>query len=406
MNSHAIKLSLTLKILTAALISIMLVSCASSGKQGMKAQETGHIGTSIENEYNTAGHTIVKMLSKQNADSFNNAINKTALLDRTFNGMPLNKHIIIARNELNSVLSQAGILMTNNLGEQTRLTFVKTRTVNNEHRALMRVDMRDRGMSYIDFILDKDSQGRIKIIDWHDYAQGQLYSTSLRQALVFMLPRDNSLFATILGESWIDNDSIERFSELSYLAVNHNYNQWLKQYRDLPDSLKYSRIILVTRVLIASAAGAESEYRSALKDVCTHVGDDPALSLMLVDHYLNERNYDAAHRALDRLSEYTGGDAAIDLLKANVYLTEKNYLESIKHSQLAIMEDSSLEDAYWTLLAVSIHADHYDTAVETLLQLERQFGHAFDPDQIANIKGYEKFASSSIFADWKYGMIP
>jgi tetratricopeptide (TPR) repeat protein len=127
---------------------------------------------------------------------------------------------------------------------------------------------------------------------------------------------------------------------------------------------------------------------------------------MLVDHHLNERNYDAAHRALDRLSEYTGGDAAIKLLKANVYLTEKNYIEAIRYSRMAIMEDSSLEDAYWTLLAVSIHADHYEIAVETLRHLERQFGHAFDPDQIANIKGYEKFASSSIFSDWKYGMIP
>ncbi len=384
----------------------MLVSCASSGKPGMISQETGYTGTTLENKYNTAGHTIVKMLSTRNADTFNNIINKTSLLDRTFNGMPLNKHIITARSQLNSVLSQAGIVLTKNLGEQTRLTFVKTRNVNNEHRALIRVNMGDRGMSYIDFILNKDSKGRVRIIDWHDYAQGQLYSTSLRQALVFMLPQDNSLFATILGESWIDNDSIERFSELAYLAVSHKYKQWLKQYSDLPDRLKYSRIILVTRVLIASAAGDESEYHSALKDVCTHVGDDPSLSLMLVDHYLNERNYAGAHRALDRLSEYTGGDAAINLLKANVYLTEKNYRESIKHAQLAIMEDSSLEDAYWTLLAVSVHADHYDIAIDTLRHLERQFGHAFDPDQIAHIKGYEKFARSSVFADWKYGMIP
>ncbi len=406
MISQSRNIILALKILTASLMSIMLVSCASSGRVENMTGEALYTGVNLETEYNTAGQTIVKILSTRNADAFNNVINKSLLLDRTFDGMPLNKHVNTARNQLSSVLSQAGIIMTENIGEQTRLTFVNTRYVNNEHRALMRLDMGDRGMSYIDFILNKDSHGRVRIIDWHDYAQGQLYSSSLRQALVFMLPRDNSLFATILGESWIDNDSIDRFSELANLAVTRNYKKWLEQYRVLPDRLKYSRIILVTRVLIASAAGADSEYRAALKDVCTRVGDDPALSLMLVDHYLNERNYDAAHRALDRLNEYTGGDAAIDLLKANVYLTEKNYIEAIKYSRMAIMEDSSLEDAYWTLLAVSIHADHYETAVDTLRHLERQFGHAFDPDQIANIKGYEKFSSSSIFADWKYGMIP
>lgn len=406
MMSHIVKISPTIKILTALTISIMLASCASSDKAEMNIYEASRIGTPPDIEYSTAGHNIVKMLRNRSADTFNNVIDKTVLLDRTFKGMPINKHILTARNELNPVLNQAGIMLTENLGEQTRLTFVNTRSVNNEQRALVRLDMGDRGLSYIDFILNKDTHGRVRIIDWHDYAQGQLYSSSLRQALVFMLPRDNSLFATILGESWIDNDSIERFSELANLAVTHKYKQWLKRYRDLPDRLKHSRIILVTRVLIASAAGAESEYRTALRDACNHLGDDPALSLMLVDHYLNERNYTAAHRALDNLSEYTGGDAAIDLLKANVFLTEKKYLEAIRYSRKAIIEDSSLEDAYWTLLAVSIHADHYEIAVDTLRHLERQFGHAFDPDQIAGIKGYEKFASSSIFADWKYGMIP
>jgi hypothetical protein len=45
MMLHTVKLSPTLKILTAFLISIMLVSCAGSAKVEMKTHEAGYIGT-------------------------------------------------------------------------------------------------------------------------------------------------------------------------------------------------------------------------------------------------------------------------------------------------------------------------------------------------------------------------
>ncbi len=397
---------ITIKCLLAALIISVLTSCAGTHSQGLKAQTYINEETAVIDKYTEAGHKIIKAISQGNADSFNTALDKTSLLDRAFHGMPQNIHITRARLQMSTVLDKAGITITENLAKRSKLTFVQSRSVKEEHRALVRVDMGNKGLSYIDFILDKDENNTIRIVDWYDYAQGQLYSESLRQALVFILPRDNTLFATILGEAWIDSNSIERFSELAQLAQDNNYKEWIEQYKTLPEHLKYSRTVLVTRVLIASAAGAEPEYRSALKDVSTYLGDDPSLSLMLVDHYLNERDYASAHRSLNRLSEYTGGDAAIHLLKANVYLTEKDYTESLKYAQMAVKEDYGFEDAYWTLLAVSIYSHHYDIAVSTLRDLERQFGYEFDPSRLARVKGYEKFASSSIFADWQYGIVP
>ncbi len=392
--------------LFSACISIILVSCAASNTQQLKKKEPGFDRKVSTREYNDSGLQIVHALGSGNAEAFTMLLNKQVILYRAFQGMPENSHISRARTKLDSVLDQAGIVMTENLGEKTQLTFVKTRLVKDEYRALVRVNMGDRGLSYIDFILDKDDSGMVKIIDWHDYAQGQLYSESLRQALVFMLPRDDSLFATLLGESWVDSDSFGKISELARLARQRNYTAWLEKYRTLPDRLKYSRIVLVTRALIASASGSEDEYRSALREVSTHFGDDPSLSLMLLDHYLSERDYAAAHRSLETLRDYTGGDAAIHLLKANVCLTEKDYPESIRHAQIAIHEDDTLEEAYWALLAVSVYSNKYDIAVNTLRRLEQNFGYSFDPDRIARIKGYDQFARSSIFADWKYGLLP
>jgi len=400
------KYKILIKSFFAAFIVIALTSCASSHKIAIAEQQTTIAKTAPSRDYSDTGQYIVTTISSENAEAFNNLLNKKALLDRTFQGMSQDDHTDKAREQMDTALDKAGVIITRSLGENTKLTFVQTRLVKEEHRALVRADMSNRGLSYIDFILEKNKDGLIKIVDWHNYAQGQLYSESLRQSLAFMLPRNDSILATILGESWIDSDSMAKFSELAQLALTNNYSNWLVKYSELPERLKYSRIILVTRVLIASAAGSDNEYRSALKDVNTYFGDDPSLSLMLVDHYLNERNYAAAQMSLNRLSEYTGGDAAINLLKANVHLLGKNYNESIKYAKIAISEDSSLEDAYWTLLTVSIHSNHYTIAIDALRDLERRFGYAFDPNEMASIKGYENFASSSIFSDWKYGIIP
>lgn len=392
------------KCLITALLCILLISCASSDKDRREVREAGHDRTVNGREYNEAGHHIVAALSSGNAEVFNKAIHKKTLLDRTLQDLPRDSHIVTkAQASLGPVLAQAGIIMTRNLGENTQLTFVRSRFVKGEHRALVRVNMGDRGLSYIDFVLGKDEEHRVKIIDWHDYAQGQLYSESLRQALVLILPQQDMLIKKLLGGPKINKKTVEIFTELAKLSRDNKYKQWLETYKDLPDELKYSRIVLVTRALITSAMGSESEYRLALRDVHTFMGNDPSLSLLLIDHYFDQRDYTAAHRALDRLSDYTGGDAAIDFLRANIYLAEQKYPESIGYARTAIKNDPSFEDAYWTLLAVSVYAKQYEIAINTLNLLEHHFGYVFEPNEISRINGYEEFASSSIFADWKYG---
>jgi hypothetical protein len=385
-----------------ALLCIFSVSCAGSNKYSMTdwsgSQDTGVAGR----EYEEAGHHIVAALSSGNAEALKRAIYKRVLLDRAFEGMYQKSQAVKeVRAKLYSALDQAGIIMTGNLGKGTRLTFVRTRLVNGEQRALIRVNMGDRGLSYLDFILGKDEHGTVKIIDWHDYAQGQLYSDSLRQALVLMLPQDEMLMRKLLNVSAVNEKAVRQFSELSRLARGKKYEQWLEKYKELPDKLKYSRIVLVTRALITSAMEYSNEYRLALKDVKRYIGDDPALSLLLVDHYLLEKDFKAAHRALDRLSDFTGGDAAIDFLKANICLAEKHYHQSTKYAQTAIRQDSNFEDAYLTLLVASVYSRQYEITVNTLDHLEFNFGYEFEPDEIARLSGYEEFSRSLIFAAWK-----
>jgi len=384
------------------LLCMFFVSCAGSQKHAGTDQSGSHDEAVNGREYEEAGHTIATALSTGNAEAFIRTINKEALLDRAFAGMDQDSQAIKkVRADLYTALDRTGMIMSSNLGNSRRLSFIRSRFVNNKHCALIRVDMGDSGLSYLDFMLDKDERGAVKIIDWHDFAQGQLYSDSLRQALILILPHNEMLIRTILGMPAVDQKTVEQFAELARLSRDKKYEQWLEKYRDLPDSLKYSRIVLVTRALIASAMENGHEYRLALQDVNRYLGDDPSLSLMLIDHYLLERDYKSAHRALARLHEYTGGDAAVDFLKANICLTEKNYADSLRYAQMAVKKDANFEDAYLTLLVASLYSEQYEIAVQTIDRLEYNFGYNFDPDEIGRLSGYEEFSKSLVFAAWK-----
>ena len=384
----------------AALLLLQFISYANQGySQSQQDEQKLQDGSE---EYDKAGRQIVAALSSVDAKAFGLAIDKEALLDRVFDGMSQDtKRVKKIRGELYSALDQVSTITTKNLGENARLTFVRSRSIGLEHRALMRVDLGDGGLNYLDFILQKDKAGTVRIIDWHDYAKGQIYTDSLRQALVLLLPDEKTLIEKLLGKDKVNRKAAKEFAALSLLSKQQKYAEWLEKYNDVSGKIKYNRLTLVTRVMMTSAIGDKDQYRLALRDVHKYLGDDPTLSLLLLDHYFYEGNFKAAHRALDRLDEYTGGDAAIDVLKANISLTEKNYPESIRYAQGALEQDAGYEGAYWTLLDASVNAKQYQTSVEAIKQLERHFGYAFNPEKLAKIKGYEGFAGSAAFAKWR-----
>ncbi len=385
----------------AVVICIALISCSGSNLRSTNAGAERHPARDEIVQYDKEGHDIVEALSAGDVEAFSSSIHKKPIIERAFKGIKKSRESIKAKAVLNEVIERAGSFMAENFKEHARLKFVRTRFFKDRYYALVRVRMGDGGLSYMEFMLDKDVQGNIRIIDWYDYSQGQTYSEYLRHAIILLLPESELSLSGLSGIGGINDNSTKHMAALARLSAEKKFMAWLKTYKRLPDRLKYSRIMLITRVLIANALDTGDEYRLALKDVRKYIGDDPSLSLMLVDHYLLEKDFSSAHKALDRLNIYTGGDAAIDYLRANISLTEKEYQLSVRYAQDAIEKDNSLEDAYWTLLVASIYSKEYDITVHTLDQLEYRFQYVFDPEELSLVSGYEEFAKSTFFAYWK-----
>jgi hypothetical protein len=364
----------------------MLVSAASAAKQ---------------DEYERFGRKTVTDLAKGNGKAFSKAMNQEAVLDSVFEGISAeDKTVRELRKGLAMGLDQVGEVMVKNLAS-ANIKFLRSRDRDSKRTALMRIDFGDKGLNYLDLILEKDKKGKIKIVDWYDYSKGQLYTDSVRQAIVLLLPEERSLLAKLLGTSGINKKEANQFVELGNLMKEQKYAEWLKKYAKLPKKLKNSRILLLTRILAAVASGDESEYRLSLKALHDKMGDDPTLSLILIDYYFYENDFVTAQKALDNLSEHIGGDASIDALKANIYLTSKDYARSIKYAQKAIEQEAEYEDSYWTLMNAGIFGKQYKTAVAAIEKLESDFGYEIIPEEIEKVEDYKAFSKSEAYTKWK-----
>lgn len=385
-NRFRNELSTILCIIISLLLSTSLVSTASAAKK---------------DEYERFGQKTVTDLARGNGKAFSKAMHQEAILDSVFDGMSADdKTVSELRKGLAIGLDQVGDVMVQNLSG-ANIKFLRSREKDGKRTALMRIDFGDKGLNYLDFILEKDKKGNIKIVDWYDYSKGQLYTDSVRQAIAMLLPEERSFLTKLLGTSGINKKEAKQFVELGNLMREQKYDEWLKKYHKLPEKLKNSRTLLLTRTIAASASGDESEYRLALKDLHDKMGDDPTLGLILIDYYFYENDFATAQKALDDLSVHIGGDASIDALKANIYLTSEDYAQSIKYAKKAIEQEAEYEDSYWTLMSASIFGKQYGTAVAAMEKLESDFGYDIDPEEIEKGDEYRDFSRSEAYKKWK-----
>jgi hypothetical protein len=146
-------LSSILGVVIPVLLLSMLVSTASAARQ---------------NEYERFGRKTVDTLISGDGKAFTEALNQEAVLDNVFEGISTDdKTVRELRKGLAMGLSRVGEVMVRNLSG-ANMKFLRSRNKGSERTALMRIDFGDKGLNYLDLILEKNKKGNIKIVDWYD----------------------------------------------------------------------------------------------------------------------------------------------------------------------------------------------------------------------------------------------
>jgi len=347
------------------------------------------------------GESITRTLQDGQQDRFPAFLDMDSLIDRVLVGMDGNDDFVAElRSGFESALSRVGAVMVNNLGPAARLTYIRTRTVDGVTRVLVRVDMGERGLNYLDFFVSKRPDESWSIFDWLDYAQGQTYTESLRVVMALMMRDQPSLMSRLFDLPEIDKKLAKQIAEMGAAGQQGDWAGWLSIYRRLPEKVRSNRVLLVTRMAAANITGDHDQYMSTMADLREHHGDDPALSLALLDYYVLSGDFPRAYEAVDRLDEYTGGDAALTNMRSGIALHEGDTAASIRYARQAISQDADYEDTYWNLMLAGSRAGDYKAAMEGVRELEKRFGYEFSEDELMENDDFSGLVASK---EWRSG---
>jgi len=346
--------------------------------------------------------SVVASLNKRSPAEFNRTIDSDRIIDTALSDLPLDysfrKSFSVG---LKRGLEHIGDRFLKLIPEGHRAKVIRLKQGKNAVLGLVRMDYGDSGWGYIDLWLAKDRHGTVRIIDWYNFASGEMYSSSVKKIAVLASPTP-TLYGRVFDIVTGRKDDIRILNKYFAALAQQQYDQSYALFKSMDTVLKKNRIIGIVAVSSANLSGNDEYYKAALANLARYHGDDPTLAFLLVDHYFLAQNYDEAIRSLNSFQAYVGTqDAAIENLKANAFMMAGNNELAVSHASTGIRMEPDLESNYWTLFNLYSTSRQYAQAVRMGKQLEERFNYDFSPASLGKVQEYRLLTRSAAYRKWR-----
>lgn len=345
---------------------------------------------------------IVAGLNEQRFESFVNAIDRDAMVERILHLRLVDPSVKrsftddLDRSWEQSLIGVFGDTEKNGL----KATLLGVESRGNLGRAVVRFDLPKLQFNYHEYELMLDDSGRMIIVDWVDYLQGVTYTENYGHLLVALMPRPPALRKLVDYRSPTDQEMFQ-LGELLKAARDRKLDKYLEVLDQLPDRLKRQRIVVETTVHLARGVRKRRAMLDGLATMAELYPAEPRYSLMLLDHYFPKRKYEQATEALLRLKRTLGfDDAAMEARLSAAALVMGNVEDAAGHASRAIELEDDLELGWWSTLNARASLEDYAASVEALEVLQSRFGYELGPDTLGRNKMYQGLVASTEYRDW------
>jgi tetratricopeptide (TPR) repeat protein len=273
-------------------------------------------------------------------------------------------------------------------------------------KAIVRYDLPDFQFSYHEYELRLDDKGRVVIVDWIDYLDGERFSDGVGFQLVAMNPGKPAV-RKLLDFQGATDQQIFQMTELLKAARDLRVDRYFDILDDLDATLRSQRAVVLTSVHLTKATRNRRKLRTALIDVDKYFPEEPLYSLMLLDYYFPSRKYDEAMEALLRLQSRLGvQDAAMDARLSAASLVLGNTEDALRYADQAVQFEPGLELGWWSALRARTAMNQFDGAVVALDVLEKTFGYTLGPEAFENDPSMADLLLSQEYETWLAGRDP
>ena len=318
---------------------------------------------------------IVDDLNKSSLERFAHAVDQDDMLERIFGLRLIDPKVKKTFREgfdeqLEGVLKAAFASTEGNI----RAAWLGFGSKGNRGKAIVRYDLPDFQFNYHEYELRLDDSGRVIIIDWVDFLDGEKFSDGIGVVLVSMNP-GKSAVRKLLDFQGPTEQQVFQMTELLKASRDNQVDRYFDILKNADEKLQSQRATVLMSVQLTRATRNRRKLRTALIDVDKFFPAEPLFSLMLLDYYFPSQKYDLAMEALLRLqSRLRVQDSAMSARLSAAALVLGNAEDALTFATEAVELEPGLELGWWSALRARTALDRFAEAVEALDVLEKQFG--------------------------------
>jgi tetratricopeptide (TPR) repeat protein len=297
--------------------------------------------------------SLVTTFKSSDAAVLNAAFNYDAMIRRAMLGIDVDEKTRgdIA-NDLRSLLTGDGGIGAGLAKLGARYRLLRVHRDGAEQRAMFR-RATDGGIAYLDCILLRDADGKVRIGDFYDYGDGCLESRELHQQALCTAARTNPELLHQVSPADREYVAFEdTIRQMRQFIAAERFKEALDLRDKLPDVLKNHWRVLHEQ--LEACCGTAAECDETIRAYRTTCPDDPGVDLILMNHYVLHRQVDKALACIDRLDKAVGGDPFLDAERAGAYFLKGDLVAAKKYAQSAIAAEPDSASAQEILKAASL----------------------------------------------------
>jgi hypothetical protein len=344
---------------------------------------------------------IVADLNNNSLERFARAIDQDDMLERIFGLRLIDQKIKQGFREnfndnLLDLLQSAFVGTEGNI----RAAWLGFGSKGDRGKAIVRYDLPDFQFSYHEYELRLDDKGRVVIVDWIDYLDGERFSDGVGFQLVAMNPGKPAVRKLLDFQGPTEQQTFQ-MTELLKASRDLRVDRYFDILDDLDEQLRSQRAVVLTSVHLTKATRNRRKLRTALIDVDKYFPEEPLYSLMLLDYYFPSRKYEEAMQALLRLQSRLGvQDAAMAARLSAASLVIDNKEDALDYAEQAVQTEPGLELGWWSALRSRTALNQFDGAVAALDELEKTFGYTLGPEAFENDPSMADLLLSKEYETW------
>ncbi|WP_050027129.1 hypothetical protein [Verrucomicrobium sp. BvORR034] len=226
------------------------------------------------------------------------------------------------------------------------------------------------GTILLDFTVEKDSEGKLGIVDFYNQVLGSgMVEQSRQAALPALAELDKSFLNRLFDKPNTKLEDIEKFGKMSDKFRQQDHKGVIEVYNSMPTEMKNSVTANAMYLGALQAVGDADGYKKALLASANHY-TSANYQFKLVDLYFMEKNYDKAIECLDGFMAALEKDAELLSWKGQLQVAKGEPASAATTIREALALEPKNADVHAQGLDVFLAAKDFESTASSMKFLE------------------------------------